>query len=128
MEPAWGRTAITSEGRTPADVTLVLEPGATVSGRVVFESRSTSHPSPATLQLYLQNVSGSSISGVPSAFSIDTDGRFSFTGVPGRHFMIGIQRESAPAGWTIQSEFLNGRDILDFPFDLDFHDAARVCS
>jgi hypothetical protein len=42
--------------------------------------------------------------------------------------MIGIQRESAPAGWTIQSEFLNGRDILDFPFDLDFHCAARVCS
>jgi hypothetical protein len=36
--------------------------------------------------------------------------------------MIGIQRESAPPGWTIKSELLNGRDVLDFPFDLEFHE------
>jgi len=45
-----------------------------------------------------------------------------FRGVPRGHFMIGIQRESAPSGWTIKSELLNGRDVLDFPFDLEFHE------
>ena len=53
---------------------------------------------------------------------MDEDGRFTFQGVPRGHFMIGIQRESALPGWTIKSELLNGRDVLDFPFDLEFHE------
>ena len=121
-EPLWARTAISSDGRTPATVILVLESGATVSGRVVFDGRSTSRPSPANVQLWLENISGSMVNDVPSAFSMDEDGRFTFRGVPRGHFMIGIQRESAPSGWTIKSELLNGRDVLDFPFDLEFHE------
>jgi len=93
---------IASDGRTPAAVTLVLEPAATVSGRVVFDDRATSRPSPANVQLYLQNIYGSMMSDVPSAFSMDPDGRFTFSGVPRGHFMIGIQREPAPAGWMIK--------------------------
>lgn len=50
------------------------------------------------------------------------DGRFTFRGVPRGRFMIGIQRQSALSGWTIRSELLNGRDVLDFPFDLEFHE------
>jgi hypothetical protein len=122
IEPLWARTAISSDGRTPAAVTLVLEPGASVSGRAGFDGHSTSRPSPSNLQLYLENVVGSQRFRVPSAFSIDADGRFTFKGVPRGHFMIGIYQESAPAGWTIKSELVNGRDVLDFPFDLEFQE------
>ena len=124
IEPLWAHTAISSDGQTLAAVTLVLEPGASVSGRVVFDGRSTSHPSPANFQLYLLNVSRSQRFDVPSAFSIDADGRFTFRGVPRGHFMIGIQQESVPVGWTITSELVNGRDVLDFPFDLEFHEVV----
>jgi hypothetical protein len=122
IEPLWAHTAISSDGRTPAAVTLVLEPGATVGGRVVFDGRSTSRPPPANLQLSLENNDGSMRFGVLSAFSMEEDGRFTFRGVPRGHFMIGIQRGGAPPGWVIKSELLNGRDVLDFPFDLDFHE------
>ena len=124
IEPLWAFTAISSNGRTPAEITLVLEPASTVSGRVVFDGRSTSRPSAASIQLWLQNISGSATYDVPSAFSIDPDGRFIFKGVPRGHFMIGVQRESTPAEWTIKTEFLDGRDILDFPFDIDSHEAV----
>jgi len=124
VEPLWAFTAISSNGRTPAEITLVLEPASTVSGRVVFDGRSTSRPSPASFQLWLQNISGSATYGVPSAFSIDADGQFIFKGVPRGHFMVGVQREPAPTGWTIKTELLNGRDILDFPFDIGFHEAV----
>jgi Carboxypeptidase regulatory-like domain len=124
IEPLWAFMAISSDGRTPADIRLVLEPGSTVSGTVAFDDRSTSRPPAAGIQLWLENVSGSMTFGVPSAFSIDADGRFAFKGVPRGRFMIGVQRESAPAGWTIKSELLNGRDILDFPFDIDSHEAV----
>jgi hypothetical protein len=67
-------------------------------------------------------VSGSQRFGVPSAFLIDADGRFTFKGVPRGHFMIEIQPDSAPPGWTIKSELVNGRDVIDFPFDLEFHE------
>jgi len=125
-EPQWAHTTMSSDGRTPAAVTLVLEPGATVGGIVVFGGRSTPLPSPDNFKLWLGSLSGSLMYDVPSAFRIDESGRFTFSGVPPGHFTINIQRETAP-GWTIKSEFVNGRDALDFPFDIwDRGDISNV--
>ena len=124
--PQWAHTTMSSDGRTPAEVTLVLEPGATVSGVIVFDGRSTPLPSPDNLKLWLGSLSGSLMYDVPSAFWIDESRRFTFRGVPPGHFKINVQPETA-RGWTIKSELVNGRDALDFPFDIrDREDISNV--
>jgi len=115
--PQWAHATMSSDGRTSAEVTLMLEPGATVSGVMGFEGRSTPLPSPDNLKLWLGSLSGSLMYDVPSAFRIDESRRFTFSGVPPGHFKINVQPETAP-GWTIKSELVNGRDALDFPFDI----------
>jgi protocatechuate 3,4-dioxygenase beta subunit len=137
-QPWWAREEIAIEGRDIADLTLRLQPGMAVSGRIVFEGAS---PPPADvtktrvsfgavptssspIELAMSSVTGG------NAATTAADGTFTVKGiVPGRYrgsvgggpaailamFTGGAQQ---PNNWTLKSMMWNGRDIADVPFDV----------
>jgi hypothetical protein len=108
---------VTIDGRTPIRVGLDLRPGATVSGRVVFASR----PTPllaSRFTFFLASVFIGMHYGVREVVDEISSPAFKYRGVPPGQYVVTINRESLPPGWRMQSEMVDGRDALDFPFEI----------
>ncbi len=125
LNDLWGATEIAVTGRNVSASPIVLRPGMTMSGRVVFEA--TSAPAPANLvaRVMLASRSGADagrLSGAgPTSFMGPTlpDGTFSFSGAPpGRYMLSATPLGSAPSAWMLKSVTLGGRDVLDAGFEL----------
>jgi hypothetical protein len=115
----WALVEVPSDGRDVIDVPLVLQPGATVSGRVVFEGGTGAPPNTNRLSLTLamvgQHFTGDEIAPPPAA--VDATGQFTIRGVfPGRYRLA--VSAGAPAGYALKSAVFGGQDVLDIPFDL----------
>ena len=106
------------EGRDQT-ITLELQPGMTLSGRVVFEGAIPA-PAPATvsaLQLRLRATgSGPALTG--ASVSPDAEGRVAFTGVtPGSYSFL----YSSPANfdmWSLKSAVAKGADMMERPLTI----------
>ena len=113
----WAATVVTVTG--DQTVSLTLQPGATISGKVMFAG-STAPPRMAEVRLLVRNLDGRSDSffndpiGL-SAVAAKGDGTFTFTGLPPGHYML---FGSAPAAWSLRSAIVNGVDSLDVPFSI----------
>lgn len=98
-------------------VVLQFERGITVTGRIVPPAGAAAG-AVANVRLGVVPVDGYT-SLVPGARVIATtrrDGTFVFDGVgPGKWRVTGA---SLPAGWSLRSAMLSGRDTLDVPFDV----------
>ena len=102
------------------DLTVRLQSGATIGGRVVIESASPL-PAAALKAITIRPTpligSASSLMG-PAGWVVrpDDNGRFT-TGqmVPGR-YMIAVS--ALPAGWIVKTVTVGGQDAIDKPFDL----------
>ncbi len=115
----WATADVTVDGRNVANVVLTLQPGQTISGRVVFEG--TTQPPPDLSRMRV-NVSPVMRPGTPSevmtpaAGRVDASGRFTITGViPGRYR---LSSSGAGTGWVLGSSMIDGQDSLDFPIDV----------
>ena len=98
LSTMWAQADITIDGRD-ASVALDLQPGMTISGRLVFEG---SAPPPTNLTGYrivlIPPGSGGNLGAGPAGGQVDADGRFTFTGVtPGEYRVLsyGIARRPA---------------------------------
>jgi hypothetical protein len=102
-------------------ITLSLQPGLTIAGRVAFEGE---RPPPPLPPLRVPIPAGMTIVNAGYAFppaQIDGAGRFTVTGVvPGPYrFSSAMQGVRAAIGpWWLKSLVVNGRDMLDSPLDL----------
>jgi len=111
-------------------VSLMLQPGVTVSGRVAFEGDTLKPPANlAQMRLSLNAVltgRGAAI-GVPPA-SVDATGTFTFTGVtPGRYRIFGgVPGSTAASGWQPKSAFIGGRDAFDVPLEVGSTDVGGL--
>ncbi len=112
----WATTDAASDGRNPASATLVLQPGMTVTGRIVFDG-ATPAPADASkgtirLGILIDADPLLPLAGFASA-TLDGDGRFKITGVaPMRYRVI------ANVGpWRAKSAEVDGHDVLDL-FDV----------
>ena len=119
----WASTDLLVSGADIQDVSLVLRPGITISGRVTFEG-TTAAPGPAELPKGSMRLSAPPTRGPvirPPAGNIRADGTFSIEGVaPGRYTLSGYvpgETGDRPT-WALKSVHAGGRDLLDAPMDV----------
>jgi uncharacterized protein (DUF2141 family) len=114
-------------GENIADLTLTLQEAMTITGRVVFAGKTMSAPANlARTRLSLfPAVSGGVVIGVPDAI-VDATGAFKITNVaPGRYRLSAsipgattTGGGGAASGWALRSAVVDGRDVLDSPFEI----------
>ena len=115
----WATADVTVDGRNVSNVVLTLQPGMSVSGRIVFEG--TAQP-PTDLTRMRVTLSPVVAPGSPgeiastAAGRVDAEGRFTLASVvPGRYRLTGT---GAGAGWFLGSSTVEGQDSLDFPVEV----------
>jgi hypothetical protein len=125
----WVKEEIDVAGVDIADLTLVLKPGMTFSGRVVYEGTTLAPPAnlaSLSFRLIPADADRASIAArmaAESRISVSTDGTFSAIGfAPGRYrfvaqagflgaFFPGVIEGAG--GWVVKSAMAGGRDIAD---------------
>ncbi len=114
----WAMTDVSVDGRNQSNLVLTLQPGMSVSGRLVFEgtlnqpdlTRARVTASPINMPGPDREI-GTSVSA-----RVDSTGRFTLTGVvPGRYRITG---SASGEGWSLASSVVSGQDTLDFPVEV----------
>lgn len=108
-------------GEDLAGITLTLQPGSTVSGRIVFEGRNSTPPPDlrqTRVLLTPANQNRPTMGLAPA--QIDEAGNFVLQGVPPGQYRFGttMLAVAAGSGWTLKSATAAGRDVLDAPIDV----------
>jgi uncharacterized protein (DUF2141 family) len=114
----WASAAVNVDGEHIAGLSLVLEPGMTIAGRVRFDG-TIPPPDLKAVRVTLQAVHAQeAVAFAPPAATVAPDGRFTITGVtPGRYRLGASFPGSGRAGnWALRSAVVNGQDSLDVPF------------
>lgn len=120
----WARLDFHVTGEDIPDLAMSLRPAVRVAGRIVFDGLESPPPGVlrgATIRAVPTNGVGQSASGstrmgnpfIP-AVSIDERGAFEIRGVVPDAVALTVMAPNA-TGWTPQSIFVNGRDVLDEP-------------
>lgn len=112
--PLWALADLTVDGNEIPDVSLTLQPGMTVSGRLQFEG-STPPPDLTRVRAALVAVGTPVNLGVAPAV-IDAAGTFTLAGVTPGRYRIMANIPPSPGGaprWFIKSSIVQGRDTLD---------------
>jgi len=110
-------------GRDVTDLVFTLAPGATISGRVVFESATGATPPASSATRILPRPVQSNGPALRPTTPVVADGTFSIAGLdPGRYRLsasIAATPGAAPGPvWAAKSAIVNGRDVIDAPFEL----------
>jgi hypothetical protein len=118
----WASTDISVNGVDQSDLTLRLEPGMLLSGRVAFDGAS---PPPADLSRVMIRLSTApSPSGVTISVNVPSapaaaDGTFKLDGVtPGRYFLSASAPAAPGVTWFPRSAMVGGVDAADVPFEV----------
>lgn len=117
--PLWANADIDVDGQPISGVTLALQEGLTVSGRLAFEMDGVDPPTlMSRARLNLLPVEGVSFNVSTSATEISNSGAFSLHGVvPGR-YRVSAAFNTPEVNWILKSAVIKGKDALDVPFDL----------
>jgi hypothetical protein len=111
---------ITAAGRDITDLVITTSPGATLTGRVIFEGVSEI-VTPGRIMVQAADP-GMGMMFRPTADNgtIDANGRFQLRGVSGRALFRFMPLSPGPTsfGWTLKSVTLNGADVTDTPIDV----------
>ena len=139
----WGSSDISVAGQDVTDVTVSLQAGMTISGRVSFEGSIALPPTDLTRVRISLSPRGSQpgldLGGLPPA-TVDASGNFKIPGVPpgrytlsanapagqapgaavagGRGGAAGAAGAAAAGQWVLKSATVGGRDVLDYPLEL----------
>ena len=122
--PMWAAADVSVvDAATPVPVVLALHPAVTVSGRVEFSGNAAP---PADLSQARVGLT-SPAPGRPgeSALGQFSGREFTIPGVvPGRYLPVVFGLEGPTGGWVPKSFEVGGRDILDFPLEVEDRDVA----
>ena len=113
--PTFASQALTVDGYDLSDLTLVLAPGATVSGSISFETTSQAPPDSVTRI----RVTADSLDPIPFAGSVDArvenDATFQLQNVADGPRLV--RASGVPDGWILKAVYLTGQDVIDTPID-----------
>jgi hypothetical protein len=112
--PLWATADVAVNGTDISGITLSLQPGMTVSGRINYRATSKPVPSlPGTRVALGPQLTGSQISVGQLQVPAREDGSFSVTGVmPGR-YTVRVLPPIGTTGWLVGSAMLKDVDLAD---------------
>jgi hypothetical protein len=122
----WATADITSDGDRAIDMPLALEPGARVSGRLIFDG-TTDRPKQPQIWLAPLDKPSPQVASLPWAgkLTYEPDGRFVIDGVlPGRYVLQASDQESfLDPKWSLVAATRGREDDLDLPIELGLSSA-----
>jgi hypothetical protein len=106
---------VSVSGQDLDGVTVVLAPGGTITGTVIFQPGQSPAPDLTQVRITAPSTDQTSFGPQPNA-RVDREGRFSLEGVPaGSHL---IRSGGNMRGWTLKSVSIAGREVTDAPLAL----------
>ena len=129
----WAEQDLTVDGRSVDALSLNLQPGMTVTGRLIFQAATLTHPDSDAISRARVTVRpddpSNGVVGVRArtlSASVNADGTFEVTGLTPGAYRIGLTMPdlrltpSAPAGgWSLHSIVIaGGLDVLDRPIEV----------
>ena len=117
--PLWANADIDVDGQPISGVTLALQEGLTVAGRLEFEMDGVDRPTMMTrARVNLLPAGNSGIMIGAGTTEVTASGAFTMTGVvPGR-YRASAMFNTPEVNWILKSAVIKGKDALDVPFDL----------
>lgn len=98
-------------------LSIVLQPGVTVAGRLAFQSTTGQAADPAVVRLSLMGTSRADL--LYRTSPVKPDGSFVWTGVPAGSYRLAVSTASnIQPGWRAKSAMVGGVDLLDGALDL----------
>jgi Carboxypeptidase regulatory-like domain len=97
------------------DVTALLQPGVTVSGRFDFIGRGRKPANRAGSPVVLEPADGDPVP-IPSMRSTSTDTTFTVSGVPPGRYLV--RATASAAGWMFRSAMFGGVDVSETPTEV----------
>jgi hypothetical protein len=118
----WAKADVTVDGQDLSGVSLTLQPGLTVAGRLQFEGSAHVPPDLARVRVNLAPVqTPGEVSLGATTTQVEASGAFSLGGVtPGRYRLTASIPSPRPdtAAWMLKTSTINGRDALDVPVEV----------
>lgn len=112
-----GRSEAYVVSRSDSALVLQLQPGATIAGRLVFQTTTGQPVDPTLVRLSL---TGATRADFPyRASPVKPDGTFTWTAVPAGNYRLGVT--TAPnlqPGWRAKSATVGGQELLDGILDV----------
>jgi hypothetical protein len=119
----WAEEPLVIDGGDISNLTLVLQPGVVVSGRVQFSPPAPEVAMLAQLHIALTAVGADGrISASNAAAAIDAGGRFTIGGVTPGLYRFELRPSGGPprdTGWWLESAVVDGKNAADVPIEID---------
>ena len=118
----WGRADIVVDGQDSAGVSLVLQPGLTIAGRIQFEGTTAPPSDLSRIRISMLPVQAQGeVSLGQAQIQPDATGSFTIHGLaPGRYRLTAIIPSPRPSAnpWQLKSSVVQGRETVDMPIEL----------
>lgn len=116
----WGTAPITVSGRDLTGISLTLQPGITVTGRIAFESASgTAAPAPSNVRLTMYSSNVFEVGAGPvsisnmSMSSASAEGTFAFQGLTPGRYVLSANVGGLGSSWMQKALTISGRNVSD---------------
>jgi protocatechuate 3,4-dioxygenase beta subunit len=115
VAPQYAAVPVTVAGEDMTDVTVVLAPGATLTGTVSFQTTQSAVPPDVTQVRIMTQPADAATFGANLNSRVERDGTFTLDGIPIGPYWI---RANAPRGWALTSVIIDGRETIDTPLEV----------
>lgn len=113
----WATADVVADGQSEPQVSLSMQQGLAVSGRVAFDGRSAI-PNVSRLRVFLVPLlSGAQVSLASAPARVDSNGRFSIIGVVAGKYRLQAAIDG-PSRWMLSSSIVSGHDAVDVPMEV----------